>query len=97
MEFGIHWRKGNVLATAINRPPSLMRHFKRSSQISGPFSSHVLDSNSYFFSSLHSLDETGDVSVKFCSGKDDHIITRVHRSAYVVKLASFGLFVASVP
>ena len=70
--------------------------FETSCQISGLFSSHVLDSNSYFFSSLHSLDETADVSVKFCSGKDDHIITPVYRFAYV-KLASFCLCVTSVP
>lgn len=81
-----------------NKPSSFAHAtFEPSCQISGPLSSRVLDSNSFFFSSLHSLDETADVSVKFCSGKDDHIITPVHRFAYVLKLAYFGLFVTSVP
>ena len=67
------------------------RQLKPSCQISGPFFSHVLDWNSYFFSSLHSLYETADASVKFCTGKDDHFITPVHRFAYVFQFASFGL------
>ena len=77
--------------------PSSFAHatFEPSCQISGPFSSHVLDSHSYFFSSLHSLHETADVSVKFCSGKDDHIITPVHRFAYVLKLILVCLLPAS--
>ena len=67
MGFGLHWREGNVLDCHRDKPTSFAHAaFETSCQISGPFSSHVLYSTSYFFGSLHSLDETADVIAKFC-------------------------------